>query len=344
MGVALKDLLEGEEISINDLKDKILVVDAYNNLYQYISSIRQRDGSLLVDSKGRVTSHLIGLFSRTTNLMQRGLKLAFVFDGVAPELKKEERVRRKNIKIEAQKKYNEAKKKKDVVAMKKYASRTSRLTSEMVEEAKKLINTLGLPVIDAPSEGEAQAAYMVSKGDAFAIVSQDYDSLLYGAEKVIQNLTITERKKKPNTLAYQIVKPRIICLSESLNKLGIDRGQLIILCILIGTDYNRGGIKGIGPKKALDLVKKYGSDFDELFKDIKWGDYFPFPWTDVFYTIKKMKVTDEYELKWEDINEKELFDLLVNEHEFGEERVKGVIEKLKKDKGKRQQKGLGEFI
>jgi flap endonuclease-1 len=113
---------------------------------------------------------------------------------------------------------------------------------------------------------------------------------------------------------------------------------------LIGTDYNIGGIKGIGPKKALDLVKKYGSDFDNLFKDVKWDDYFPFPWTDVFYTIKKMKVTDEYELKWRDIDEKKLFDLLVKKHDFSEERVLGVIEKLNKYKGKRQQKGLGDFF
>jgi flap endonuclease-1 len=276
--------------------------------------------------------------------MQRGIKLAFVFDGEVPELKHEERERRKLIKIEAEMKYKEAKKKKDIEGMRKYASRTSRLTPEMVDDAKNLVRTLGLPVIDAPSEGEAQAAYIVSKGDAFAAVSQDYDSLLYGAERVIQNLTITAKKKKANTLTYESVNPRMLFLSKSLNTLGIDKEQLIILAILIGTDYNIGGIKGIGPKKALDLVKKYGSDFDNLFKDVKWDDYFPFPWTDVFYTIKKMKVTDEYELKWRDIDEKKLFDLLVKKHDFSEERVLGVIEKLNKYKGKRQQKGLGDFF
>ena len=344
MGVALKDLLDGETITLNNLKGKILVVDAYNNLYQYISSIRQRDGSLLVDSKGKVTSHLVGMFSRATTMMGKGLKLAFVFDGESPKLKKEERTRRNIIKINAEKKYNEAKTKKDIDLMKKYASRTSRLTTEMVEESKRLANALGLPVIDAPSEGEAQAAYMVSKGDAFAIVSQDYDSLLYGADKVIQNLTISERKKKPNTLTYQTIKPRIISLEDTLNNLGIDMEQLIVLAILVGTDYNCGGIKGIGPKKALDLVKKHGSDFNELFKGCGWEDAFPFPWTDVFYTIKNMKVTDDYLLKWGDIDEKEIFNLLVTLHDFGEERVRGVIDKLNKNKGNRQQKGLGDFF
>ena len=149
---------------------------------------------------------------------------------------------------------------------------------------------------------------------------------------------------KTNSLTYQTVKPRILSLSESLNKLGIDKDQLIILSILIGTDYNLGGIKGIGPKKALELVRKYGSNFDSLFKGVNWDDYFPFPWTTVFYTIKKMKVTEEYSLEWTDINEKELLNLLVNEHDFSRERVMGVIKKLNKDKEKRQQKGIYDFL
>lgn len=344
MGVALKDLVVRKEISFEDLKGKILVVDTYNTLYQYLTSIRQRDGSLLTDSKGNVTSHLIGLFSRTVSLMQKGLKLAFVFDGVAPELKKEERERRKEIKINAEKKYREAEKKGDKEEMKKYAVRTSRLTPEMVEEAKKLIKGLGLPVVQAPSEGEAQAAYMVNKGDAFAIISQDYDSLLYGAERTIQNLSVSAKRKMKGSVAYQTIKPSMIKLSENLNKLGVDKDQLIVLSILVGTDYNIGGIKGIGPKNALKLVKQYGSDFDDLFKENGWEKNFDFPWTDVYYTFKKMALTDEYELKWGFPDEKRLKGLLVEEHDFSEERFESTIKKLMKDKEERKQKGLEEFF
>ncbi len=344
MGVALKDLVVRKDVSFEELKDKILVVDAYNNLYQYITTIRQRDGSLLTDSKGNVTSHLIGLFSRTTSLIQKGLKLAFVFDGEAPEMKKEERERRKEIKIEAEKKYQEAEKKGDKEEMKKYAPRTSKLTPKMVEEAKMMVKALGLPVIQAPSEGEAQAAKMVNKGDAFAIISQDYDSLLYGAERVIQNLSVSTKRKIKGSVAYQTIKPSMIGLSENLNHLGLDQDQLIVLSILVGTDYNLGGVKGIGPKTALKLVKQYGSDFDDLFKESKWGDHFNFPWTDVYYIIKKMPWKKDYNLNWGEPNEQELRKLLVEEHNFSEERFEKTIKKLMKNKESRKQKGLGDFF
>lgn len=344
MGVAIKDLIEKKDININFLKDKVLVVDAYNNLYQYISSIRQRDGSLLTDSKGQVTSHLVGLFSRTTKLMIKGVKFIFVFDGQVPELKKLERQRRSNLKKEAQKKYNQAKQEENIELMRKYAPRTARLTPEMVIEAKKLLTSLGIPVIQAPSEGEAQASYMVKKGDAFAVVSQDYDSFLHGATKVIHDLNISAKRKKINTFAYQKINPKLIVLGDVINQLGIDQEQLIILSILVGTDYNIGGIKGIGPKTALKLVKQYGKDFDDLFLENKWSDNFNFKWTDVFYTIKNMKVTDDYKIEWKTVNEKDLIKLLVEDHEFSEERVLKTIKELSKNQEKVQQKGLGDFF
>lgn len=344
MGVALKDLVKKEEINIDQLKGKILVVDGYNNLYQYLSSIRQRDGSLLTDSKGNVTSHLVGLFSRTAKLMKKGLKLAFVFDGETPDLKKEERERRKNLKKQAHKKYKEAKEKKDLDNMKKYASRTSILDKGMVEEAKKLINAMGLPVVQAPAEGEAQAAHMVCRGDAFAVVSQDYDSLLYGAPRVVQDLNISGRKKKVNAMAYKRINPKMLVLGDVLNELGIDQEQLIILSILVGTDYNVGGIKGIGPKTAIKLVKEYGKDFDGLFSETGWSKNFDFPWTDVFYTIKKMDVTNDYSLKWRDVDEEEVRKILVGGHDFSEKRVEKTLKKISRGKEQRQQKGLGDFL
>jgi flap endonuclease-1 len=344
MGVALKDLIEKKDIKISELRDKILVIDAYNNLYQYITSIRQRDGSLLTDSNGRVTSHLVGLFSRTTKLMKKGLKLAFVFDGKVPDLKKEERQRRRDVKKEAKKKYDKAVEEEDTDNMRKYAARTSRLTDEMVEEAKKLISALGLPVVQAPSEGEAQAAHMVKKGDAYAVVSQDYDSFIYGATRVVQNLNISGKRKKKGALSYSKVRPQLIVIGDVINQLGIDQEQLIILSILVGTDYNIKGIKGIGPKTALKLVKQYGKDFDDLFKENNWDKNFDFPWTDVFYTIKNMKVTDDYSLEWNPIDEEKIKEILIGEHEFSEERVDKKISDLKKNKEKMQQKGLGEFI
>jgi len=182
MGINFKDIIVKKEVSFDDLKNKILVIDSFNILYQFLATIRQADGTPLMDSKGRITSHLNGLFYRTTKMMQCSIKPAFVFDGKSPELKHREHERRQGLKKEAQKKFDEAKEKEDTEAMRKYAQRAMSLSREMVDQAKELILALGLPVIQAPSEGEAQAAYIVKKNDAFAVVSQDYDSLLSGAD------------------------------------------------------------------------------------------------------------------------------------------------------------------
>ncbi len=344
MGVAFKDIITGKEITIEELKGNVLAVDSYNVLYQFLTTIRARDGTVLMDSKGNVTSHLVGLFNRTTKLMSEGLKLAFVFDGKPPKLKEKERKRRKEAKIEAGKLYEEAKKKEDVEGMKKYAARTSRLDKEMVEEAKKVIEALGLPVVQAPSEGEAQAAHIVREGKAFAVVSQDFDSLIHGASKLVRNLSIAGKRKKASQLAYDIVKPEIIDLAENLNNLAIDREQLIALALLVGTDYNPGGIKGIGPKNALKLVKNYGKDFDKLFLDVKWEEHFDFPWTEAYYLIKNMPVSDDFKLEWKGIDRERLMKILIDKHDFSEERVESSLKNLLKAKEEKKQKGLGEFF
>lgn len=344
MGVAFKDLIISEEIGIDDLSNKILVVDAYNTIFQFLTTIRSRDGSLLMDSKGNVTSHLVGLLSRTTNLIQKNLKLAFIFDGKSPKLKKKTTEKREGIKLEAEKKYQEAVKKEDIEDMRKYAARTTRLTEEIISESKKLIEGLGLPVIQAPSEGEAQASYIVKKGNAFATISQDYDSLIHGSTKLVRNLSITGRRKKASRLSYETIKPEMIDLAENLNNLGIDQNQLIALAMLVGTDYNPGGVKGIGPKNALKLVRKHKTNFDTLFEEVKWNDFFDFEWEEVYYLIKKIPVTDDYEIKWQDIDTEKIKKLLIDEHDFSEERVDSTLDKLSKKSSERKQKGLSEFF
>ena len=341
MGVAFKDIITSKEIELDFLKNKIVVLDAYNVLYQFLTTIRGIDGTLLTDSKGNVTSHLVGLFTRTTSLMQRNIKQVFVFDGKPPELKQKVNEQRNKLKLEAEEKFLEAKKREDLEEMKKYASRTSRLSKGMVEESKKLISLLGLPVVQAPSEGEAQAAYMVKENKGFAVGSQDFDYLLHGATKLVRNLSISGRRK--NKAGYETIKPELIELSENLNNLGIDQNQLIALAMIVGTDYNPGGIKGIGPKNALKLVKQYKTDFDSLFKDVKWETFFGFPWAEVYYLIKKMPVTDKYELEWKQPDTEKILKLLVDKHDFSEERVRATIERLEKEKEQKQQKSLADF-
>ncbi len=343
MGVAITELLVKKEVDIATLSGKTLVVDAPMWLYQFLSSIRQPNGSLLSDSKGNVTSHLIGLSSRIPNLMEKGIKLAFCFDGKVPDLKKEERERRKDMKIQAEKKYKEAEKKEDLTEMKKYASRTTRLTKEMIEESKQLLEALGMPIIEAPSEAEAQASHIVKNNDAFAVASNDADCLLFGTPKLIRNLNLIGKRKKASKLAYEAIKPELVDLSENLNHLGIDIDQLIALSMLVGTDYNIGGIKGIGPKNALKLVKKHKSNLDSLFKETKWDENFDIPWTEVFYLIKKIPVTDNYKLEWKKADKEQILKILVDEHDFSEERVSSTLSRLLKETENKQQKSLGDF-
>jgi len=343
MGTQIKCLLKINEISLKDLNNKTLVIDSYNLLYQFLTTIRSRDGSLLMDSKGNVTSHLIGLFSRTTRLMQNNIKLIFVFDGKPPKLKEIERQRRKDIKIHAKKKYEKAVEEENIEEMKKYASRTTRLTEGIIEESKKLISALGLPIVQAPSEGEAQAAYLAKKKEADYCVSQDFDSLLFGSPMLLRNLSLIGKRKKSG-LSYTNIKPELINLSENLNNLGIDQNQLIALAMLVGTDYNIGGIKGIGPKNALKLVKKYGSDFEGLFKNVKWNEFFGYPWKEVYDLFKNIPLEKGYLIEWKEPDKEKVINLLVNEHDFAMERVKTVLDNLLKNKESKQQKGLGEFF
>ena len=342
MGVAITDLLNPKELRMDELKGKTLAVDSFNLLYQFLSSIRQSDGSLLVDSKGRVTSHLSGLFHRITRLMGYNMKFIFCFDGVVPDLKHKERQRRKELKVEAQKKYDEAAKEENLEDMKKYAARTSRLTPDMIEDAKELIKALGQCIVEAPSEGEAQASRIVKNNDADYVLSQDADCLMFGAPRLIKNLTISGKRKKPGAYAYDDIAPEVITLKDVLAELEINPDQLIVLSILVGTDYNIGGIKGIGPKKALALIKKHGQDYDAVFAEAKWDEHFDYPWKEVFDTIKEMKVSDDYKLDFKPIDKEKLIKLLVDEHDFGKERVESALAKLE-ESSDRKQKSLTDF-
>ena len=345
MGTKITELMQSKELTVDDLKGKVIVVDAFNQLYMFLSSIRQPDGSLLKDSHGNVTSHLNGIFYRFTKLMQHDIKFVFVFDGTPPELKLKERERRSAIKHDAEMKYEKAAEEENLEEMKKYASRTSKLTPEMIADAKELINALGCPVVQAPAEGEAQAALLVKNKDAYASLSQDADSLLFGCTLVVKNLTLSGRKKLPNKLSYDAIIPELISLSDTLNSLGIDQDQLIVLAMLTGTDYNIGGIKGIGPKTALKLVKEYGTgekNFDKLFIENGWKEYFDYDWKDVFNIIKHTETTNNYTLNFKEIDDEKIVDVLCKKHDFDEERMRKVLETLHKRPV--AQKGLGEYF
>jgi len=332
VGVDLKELIPQiarKQISdLRELAGKIIALDAYNALYQFLSAIRQPDGTPLMDSRGRVTSHLSGLFYRTITLVEYGIKPVYVFDGVPPEIKAAEIEKRKAMREEAERKYKEALAAGRIEEARRYAQATSKLTNEMVDDAKKLLTAMGIPWIQAPSEGEAQAACITRKGDAWATSSQDYDSLLFCAPRLVRNLTIHGRRKLPGKDIYIELKPEVVELDKILKTLGITREQLVDIAILIGTDYNPDGVKGVGPKTALRIIKAYGN----LEKALKALPKASFP-------VDPLKIKDiflnppcdySYKLEWHEPDEKSIMEVLVEEHDFSKDRVTNAVQRLRR--------------
>jgi len=335
MGLQISEIVPKEEISLESLKDKVIAVDAFNTIYQFLTTIRQADGTPLMDRKGRVTSHLSGLFYRTVNLINFGIKPIFVFDGKSPELKEKTHEHRRAIKEEAALKFESAE---TIEEKAKFASRLAVLTDEMIDESKKLLAALGVPVIQAPSEGEAQASYMAKSGDAYAVASQDYDSLLFGAPRLIQNVTMSRKRRLPSGL-FVSINPQMIELEKVLNHLQINREQLICLGILIGTDYNPKGVHGIGPKTALKIVKEHKIP-SEIFKEVAKEKPFDFDWQKIFELFMKPDVLKKYDLKFKQIDEEKVKKILCDEHDFSDERIQSGLDKLKEHKEKAKQKKL----
>ena len=335
MGVNLADIITAHEIKFSQLKGRIVAIDAYNTLYQFLSIIRQADGTPLRDHEGRVTSHLSGLLYRTANYMTDGIKPVYVFDGRPPDLKIRTIGERMKIRMAAHEEWKRALKKGDIETARAKAQQASYLTKDMVDEAKKLLDLMGIPWVQAPSEGEAQAAYMALSGDAYTSASQDYDSLLFGAPKLVRNMAITGRRKLPRRNVYVDVKPELIDLQENLKALGISREQLIDIGILVGTDYNPG-VKGIGPKTALKLIKNY-STLEKVMqeKNIVIENY-----EKIKEIFLNPPVTREYTLRWKDVNVDALLDFMCGEHDFSRDRVMSAVEKMMIFKKYREQRSL----
>jgi flap endonuclease-1 len=342
MGVNIGDLFKEEKISFSDLSNRVIAIDAYNVLHQFLASIRQRDGTPLKNSRGEITSHLSGLFHRTANLVEARIKPVYAFDGKPHPLKAktlEERHKRKEI---AEKEWKEALESGDLEKAKSKAQQTSRLTDEMVQQSKQLLTALGIPYVQSPSEGESQASYMVKKGDAYVVGSQDYDCLLVGSPRLVRNLTSADKRKLPGKEAYAKIYPKLIRLEPNLALLGITQKQLVDMAILIGTDFNEG-VKGIGPKKSLDLIKKTGN-IEKALESIKLMDK---PSSDTIQQIQKIflepDVTDDYSLKWSVPDKEAVLSILCDRHQFTRERVEPILEKFSIIKNISKQKNLIDF-
>ena len=328
LGVKLREIVPRTSIKLESLSGKTIAIDAYNALYQFLAIIRQPNGTPLKDHSGKVTSHLSGLLYRTSNLMELGVKPIFVFDGTPPALKETEIKRRSKAKEEALVKYEKALEDGKLEEARKYAQATSSLKNYMQVDSKKLLSLMGLPWIQAPSEGEAQAAYLAKKGDAEYCASQDYDSLLFGAPKLIRNMTISGKRKLARKNIYINITPEIVELKTILREHEITLEQFIDLSILIGTDFNPMGVKGLGAKTALKLIKEYGT-FSKVLPHVK-NNQIQFEPNKIQEIFLHPEVTDNYVLQWKDADIEGIVDFLCREKDFSEDRVRKALKKIQK--------------
>jgi flap endonuclease-1 len=339
VGVDLSDILVHHESELADFKGKVVAVDAFNTLYQFLATIRGPDGTPLQDSQGRITSHLSGILYRNSNFIEAGIRPVYVFDGEPPALKRRTIEARRARREQAERDYKDALARGDLETARSKAQQTARLDQVMIEEAKEALAAMGIPVVQAPSEGEAQASALVRDGAANAVGSQDFDSLLFGAPTLARNLAVSGRRKLPGRDAYVTVVPEVFDLEENLEALGIVRGQLIDVAILVGTDFNEG-VKGYGPKKALKLIKEHhrleeacaakGIEVPAYAAEIRA----------FFETPPTVKVEG---LVWNAPDYARLTDLFVEKHQFSRQRVEAALDKVAAVASRAKQRNLDSF-
>lgn len=340
MGFNLSPIVVKRELSLEELRGRSLAVDANNMLYQFLALIRMRDGRPFTDSKGNITSHLVGLLLRTTRLMaDYDIRPVFVFDGKPPALKMRTLEVRRRYRERARKEWEEAVGRGDFSTAWSKAVTMNSLTQSMQDDARKVLSLLGVPYVQAPEEGEAQAAHMAGKDDVWAANSRDYDSVLFGAPRLVRYITISGQEFLPTKRTSRPLVPELIELQQLLTSLEITRGQLVDLAILVGTDFNEG-IKGIGPKTALKLVKTHGNleGIPDHFKG-----QLPENIGELRTIFLKPHVTDKYEVRFNGLNEPALRDFLCSERGFSAGRVDLAIERMREFYS-RQRSGLQSWL
>ena len=327
MGVKLKDLANPRKTSFENLSGNSIAIDGYNIIYQFLTTIRGPTGEPLMNSKGKITSHITGLFYRNINLLNNNIRPIYVLDGKPPQLKSTLIKKRKEIREKNQEKYQKAKEEGDLEQARRYAHSMIKINEGIINDVKKILDLMGIQCIQAPAEGEATVAYMNELDLVNYAVSQDYDSLLFGAKRLCRNLTVSGKRRIPRTNRYMNVEPEIIELKEFLRINEINREQLVDIAILIGTDYNPNGFTRIGPKTAIKNIKKYKriEEIPKIERELELIDVDQVRNMFLNPDVSKPEIIENKELKKE-----ELISYLCDENDFSEERISNTIKKLDK--------------
>ena len=293
------------------------------------------DGGPLRGPDGSPVSHLMGLLARVTNLLQNGIQPIIVFDGKHHELKSEVVAQRRQRRIQAIQEWEALMEAGELEAARKKGQQTIHLTREMVEEAKLMLSHLGVPVIQAASEGEGEAAVRVLREEADAVATQDWDALLYGTPVLIRNLMSAGSRRRG-----KIVNAERIYLSKVLDLHQITHEQLVDIAIMIGTDFHKG-INGIGPKRGLSHIKKYGA----IEAIVEEGGHEPIEHLDTIRSIFLAHPCSDQEIpKPNIIDEENLRNFLIGKKGFSEKRVSNAITAAGKEVRTIGQTRLTDFV
>ncbi|KAL3814596.1 hypothetical protein ACJIZ3_015864 [Penstemon smallii] len=315
-----------------------IAIDASMSIYQFLIVIGRSGTEMLTNEAGEVTSHLLGMFSRTIRLLEAGIKPVYVFDGKPPDLKKQELAKRYSKRADATEDLNDALKTGNKEDIEKFSKRTVKVTKQHNDDCKKLLRLMGVPVVEAPSEAEAQCAALCKADKVYAVASEDMDSLTFGASRFLRHLMDPSSKKIP-VMEFDV--------SKVLEELNLTMDQFIDLCILSGCDYC-DSIRGIGGLTALKLIRQHGS-IENILENINKERYqipenWPYQEARRLFKEPSVSTDDEIELKWTAPDEEGLISLLVNENGFNIDRITKAIEKIKVAKNKSSQGRLESFF
>ena len=339
MGVDISDIVIRHETKLSNFSGSLVSVDAFNVIYQFLSSIRQNDGSPLTDLNGNVTSHLSGVFYRTISLMNEGIKPVYVFDGKPSPLKQRTISERRLLKEKAKINLEEAIQKGDVERIAALRRSINYITSDIVDECKTLLGYMGVPFVQAISEGEAQASYMSSVNIVQGVISQDYDCLLFGARRVLRNFTLYGRRRISSRNIYVSVNPEYLELEETLNSLKISREQLVDIAILTGTDFNEG-LPRVGAKTALSLIRKNGS-LENVLK-IK-NETIP-NLNEIRELFLHPPAVDNIDINFKEPEREKVIQYLCDTHNFSMDRISKSLDDLQLQYNKGRQANLDTFF
>ncbi len=335
MGVKLQSIIIRKEIDYQDLRGKIIAIDAPNIIMGLFNFAHKNNdgtyGDLIIDRTQRPISHLYGLIYRVNFIYSKKIFPMFCFDGKVSELKKI--ITKDQLKdfVFTKKWYKEAMRNNNKTLARQIALSKEYMWQNIIEESKQLLGMLGVPYIESPASAESQCAHLVKKGVADYSNSQDFDSLLFGCPKIIHNLSKSLRRKIQGKWQYQKIQPVSIDLQKNLENLGLTIFQLVDIGILIGTDYFPG-VKGIGPKKALQLIRKH-----ENLENIVLKEYDNYELNslnpEIIKKIRKLflfpEINDSVEvIHWNTPNKSQVINLLCKDHYLNKERVIKNLDKL----------------